>query len=219
MSTSLCHDDAAYVLGALSPAERRTYEAHLAECPKCQQSVREFAGLPGLMTKVGPEDFDSPDEPVPATMLAALLDAVRERRTRQRWIGVLVAAAVFFVAAVSAVAIHGAVSHTDPSAGTTAMSQVVDSPLHASARLSDKPWGTQVDLFCRYDTSIHYGDATRTYALAVTDTAGRTRQIATWKVVRNGVSTISGSVDWHRSDIRRVEITTLDGSPILRLPT
>ena len=31
--------DAAYVLGALSPAERREYEEHLAGCPACQAAI------------------------------------------------------------------------------------------------------------------------------------------------------------------------------------
>ena len=35
--------DAAYVLGALSPAERREFEEHLASCPSCQAAVSELA--------------------------------------------------------------------------------------------------------------------------------------------------------------------------------
>ena len=48
--------DAAYVLGALSPVERREYEEHLAGCPACQAAVSELAGLPGLLAQVPPED-------------------------------------------------------------------------------------------------------------------------------------------------------------------
>ena len=48
--------DAAYVLGALSPAERREFEEHLAGCARCQRSVAELAGLPGLLAQVSPED-------------------------------------------------------------------------------------------------------------------------------------------------------------------
>jgi hypothetical protein len=217
VSNSLCHDDAAYVIGALLPGERRTYEAHLADCASCQHSVRELAGLPGLMTKVRPEDFDRPDEPLPATMLATLLGVVRTRRIRQRWISVAVAAASAFLAAFGAVAITGPVSHTDPLTGSVAMSQLVDSPLHARVRLTARPWGTQVDVLCRYDFSPRYRGAPTTYVLVVTDAAGKTREIGTWRVARQGVSTIVDSVDWDRSDIRQVEIRTLDGSTILRL--
>ena len=48
--------DAAYVLGSLSPAERREFEEHLAGCPACQAAVSELAGMPGLLAQVPPED-------------------------------------------------------------------------------------------------------------------------------------------------------------------
>jgi len=48
--------DAAYVLGALSPAERREFEEHLATCPHCQAAVSELAALPGLLAQVSPAD-------------------------------------------------------------------------------------------------------------------------------------------------------------------
>jgi hypothetical protein len=48
--------DAAYVLGALSPADRREYEEHLASCPACQGAVSELAGIPGLLGQVSPAD-------------------------------------------------------------------------------------------------------------------------------------------------------------------
>ena len=35
--------DAAYVLGALSPAERREFEEHLDECEKCRAAVTELS--------------------------------------------------------------------------------------------------------------------------------------------------------------------------------
>lgn len=48
--------DAAYVLGALSPTERREFEGHLATCSNCQGDVAEIAGLPGLLAQLSPED-------------------------------------------------------------------------------------------------------------------------------------------------------------------
>lgn len=46
--------DAAYVLGALSPTDRRAYERHLAECAACRSAVAELAGLPGLLGTLTP---------------------------------------------------------------------------------------------------------------------------------------------------------------------
>ncbi|MER6939657.1 zf-HC2 domain-containing protein, partial [Nocardioides sp. NPDC000441] len=41
--------DASYVLGALSPSDRRAYERHLAGCSVCHDAVAELAGMPGLL--------------------------------------------------------------------------------------------------------------------------------------------------------------------------
>ena len=40
MSCAFGYDDGAYVLGALSPADRKAFEDHLSTCADCQQSVR-----------------------------------------------------------------------------------------------------------------------------------------------------------------------------------
>ena len=44
--------DAAYVLGALSSADRREFEDHLATCPPCRDALAELAGMPGLLGAV-----------------------------------------------------------------------------------------------------------------------------------------------------------------------
>src|ERR1700727_36085 len=43
---------AAYVLGSLSPTDRREYEAHLSVCPMCNQAVSELSGMPALVSEV-----------------------------------------------------------------------------------------------------------------------------------------------------------------------
>ena len=40
----ICHDDAAYVLGALSSAERREYEDHVDGCPRCGYAYQREGG-------------------------------------------------------------------------------------------------------------------------------------------------------------------------------
>jgi hypothetical protein len=217
--TELCRDDAAYVLGALSPADRRIFETHLGECSVCQRSVRELAGLPGLLTKVRPVDFDVPDEPPPATLLPALVGEVRRRRDRRRWLVGGLAAAAAVVAVVAALGIRGLVQPADQPPTGVAMSQLTETAISARAQLVTKPWGTQIDLLCRYDVASPYGRPRQTYALVVTDDAGRTRQVATWKVLPRGVSTVTGSIGWDRADIAAVEIRTLAGTPVLRLST
>lgn len=102
----LCRDDAAYVLGALSPADRRAYEDHLRDCAACQASVRGLAGLPGLLALTSADVLAGAGEPVPPSVLPAVLDRVVRARRRRRWlVGALAAAAVVvLVVAVGAVA-------------------------------------------------------------------------------------------------------------------
>jgi hypothetical protein len=48
--------DAAYVLGALSPDDRRAYERHLANTPARAAEVAELAGLPGILGKLSADE-------------------------------------------------------------------------------------------------------------------------------------------------------------------
>src|ERR1700756_2165688 len=81
--------DAAYVLGSLSPADRREFEAHLSGCPSCQQAVAELSGMPALLSKLDSQTVASINEAdtspamVPA-LLPSLMPAVRRRRQRSR---------------------------------------------------------------------------------------------------------------------------------------
>ena len=59
-SCPLAHSDAAYVLGALSPAERLEYERHLPTCASCRRSVAQLAGMPGLLARVPVESVEEP---------------------------------------------------------------------------------------------------------------------------------------------------------------
>lgn len=97
--------DAAYVLGALSPADRREYEHHLADCPQCAAAVASFAGLPGILSAVPRETSVELLGPAtlatPATLLPGLVRAARAHRRRAR---TRVAAALALTALAGAVA-------------------------------------------------------------------------------------------------------------------
>jgi anti-sigma factor RsiW len=58
--------DASYVLGMLSPDERRQFEQHLAGCAACQASVAELAGLPGVLSLLTAEEAEALDAPAGA---------------------------------------------------------------------------------------------------------------------------------------------------------
>ncbi len=126
--------------------------------------------------------------------------------------------AAAFAVALLAFGVRAAFFSSSPPAGV-AMSSVRETPVEATAQLTDKPWGTQIQLLCHYDTSPAYGPQPRTYTLVVTDLAGATQQVATWRVVPSGLSKVTASTGWRRADISRLEIRAPDGSPVLRLDT
>ncbi|EWT04080.1 hypothetical protein N864_16220 [Intrasporangium chromatireducens Q5-1] len=68
--------DAAYVLGALSSADRRDYEDHLAGCAPCRDAVAELAGMPGLLGAVSAVEVLAIDTPEPDDIGPAHLAAV-----------------------------------------------------------------------------------------------------------------------------------------------
>jgi carotenoid cleavage dioxygenase-like enzyme len=76
--------DAAYVLGALSDADRGEYEAHLAGCMSCREAVAELSSLAPLLSMAG-DDASVPPCPdlLPSLMakadqrLAAASDSVQ----------------------------------------------------------------------------------------------------------------------------------------------
>ncbi|WP_091315579.1 zf-HC2 domain-containing protein [Amycolatopsis tolypomycina] len=78
--------DAAYVLGALSPGERREYEQHLACCGSCAAAVASFAGMPGILSVVPRETTVELLGPVVprGSLLPGLVRAARTSRRRAR---------------------------------------------------------------------------------------------------------------------------------------
>jgi hypothetical protein len=221
--------DAAYVLGALSPADRRDFETHLKGCPACAGSVSELAGLPGLMSRVSLDQLTEEAEPLPETLLPSLARAVRQQRRRRLvTVGASAAAAACLIA-VGTVAVTGSDSPTrapvtsatsTPSGSANlAFSAVVPSPVTASARLVDMAWGTRVDLTCAYRSSGSYPAKEVPYAMVVIDHSGVAEQVAAWKALPNRELTVVGASSRARRDIAAVEIRTLSGRTILRLST
>ncbi len=212
MTDARCRSDAAYVLGSLPPAERREYETHLAGCADCQASVRDLAGLPGLLGLVTTADLDDPP-PVPESLLPDLVGVIRRRHRLRRRLGIsALGMAAAIVVAVVALQAGAATTHEHPQA----MHPVLASPVHATVALVDKSWGTRVDLRCSYDPGTVW-KTPQSYRLVVTDRTGGSRQVASWLVVPDRISTITGSLDWHLDEISNVTLQRSDGTTVLSL--
>lgn len=222
--------DAAYVLGALSPAERREFEDHLKDCVACSIAVSELAGLPGLMSKVSEEQLTAEAEAPPETLLPSLARAVRRERGRRRLAVGAAGAAAAAVIAVGAAVLAGppdsrvgppvaSPSTTTAGSADLALAAVVPSPVSASARLVEMGWGTRIDLTSSYQAKGYSSTGKSSYSLVVIDRSGAAQQVATWKAVPGRKFTLMGATSLDRENIAVVEIRTMSGRALLRLST
>ncbi|MGB9377002.1 MAG: zf-HC2 domain-containing protein [Mycobacteriales bacterium] len=219
MTCPYSRHDGAYLLGAMSAQERRSYEEHLPGCPTCGSGLNEVAGLPGLLAQLPTELVDGVGPP-PAVLLPTLLRAVEAERRRRRWrirVGAVAAAAAVVAAALLGPAVlQSDGSHTAASATPrqVAMDRVTDLPVRATAALSDRPWGTQVDLRCTYSGEV---DGNRGWVLVALDRAGKAEQIASWAVLPYGEAKVTGSTSLHAADLAAIEVRTTTGVTLLRM--
>lgn len=211
--------DAAYVLGALSAADRAEYEDHLAHCPACRAAIAEIAPTLGLLSRISPERAESllraPDSEAPSPEHRAhvlSLASARARRRRRGWIAGVAAAAAIVVAAV---AVPVVAAQLRPPSTTVALEQVVDAPLEATVSLTDVAWGTRLDMMCDYGTE---GDAPAegwAYALVVVSGDGTESVLSTWRAHPGTTARLSAGTELAASDIAAVEIRAVDSGRVL----
>jgi putative zinc finger protein len=234
------HHDAAYVLGALAPDDRLAFERHLTSCSSCRRSVRELAGMPGLLAQVSAEVVISPPdtEPVPDTLLPRLDREVRRARTRRTWLGAGIAAAVVLIAsAFGAFAINQALDDdappaaapsattstspsSSPDASTLPMDRVGQDVLDADVTLTSVGWGTKLDLTCSYRDDHEYPPPRPwTYVLVVTDRDGQNEHVGTWKALPGKTLSLTSATATPVADIASLEVQLPDGTTVLRTRT
>ncbi len=209
-------EDAAYVLGLLSDAERSAFEAHLATCTACTERVGQLTGLSAALAGLTARDLEDPAPPVPDTLLPGLLRQAATVGRRRRWMvgtlaGVAAASLVALVLVVSLL-VRAPRGGTEP----VAMTAVMATPLTATAALEDVPWGTRIALDCRYAASGSWStDAT--YGLQAVDRNGVVHDLGTWTAHAGAEVTFTSGTALARSDVAMVQITLPDGTPVLRL--
>lgn len=193
MSDSIHEWDGAYVLGALEPAERRRYEEHLAECSACSRSVRELAGLPGILGRLDPDEAlalrDQPEDPAlqdgahRPDRAAGVARRVRRRRRRTRITTAVVLAAVLVVGSIGGWSIVHALQPAPRLVADHALTPVGDSHLSADLTVTSVGWGTRLEWSCDYraTTPLRTGAyAPVSYSLVVHTDTGTTATVATW---------------------------------------
>jgi hypothetical protein len=229
---SLTHSDAAYVLGSLSPTERLDFERHLPGCVTCRRSVAELAGIPGLLSRVSVESVESPApvDPVPSTLLPALVGQVRREQRRRSVLLSLGAAAAVAALAIGAAALqnsandHSQASQPPPTSAIPSpapfqdMDVVVDWGMRAQVSLTPTPAGTSLLVNCTYPKSSGGSHHLYYYKLVAFTADGHSRKIMDWRAGpgqdRRG---LSGTTGLALEDMKKVEVQNDEGTPILRL--
>lgn len=215
--------DAAYVLGALSPADRRSFESHLGTCPFCQDAVAELGGMPALLSQLDPEvvagldptddGLNAADAPSSAS-LPSLLATVRRRRRRAH---LATAAAAAALAIGGFIGIGGHWSPTAPpppsTVATLPMAQVHTALLSSTVSVSDENWGTLIRLqcVCLADSNAPHD----TLALVVVGRDGSRSQLASWVARPGHTATPAGSTAMPADQIGSVQVVAADSGEVL----
>jgi len=217
--------DAAYVLGSLSPVDRREFEAHLSVCPFCTQAVAELSGMPALLSKLDSETVSAingqtAEPPMAPNLLPSLLFAVRRRRHRTRlmtWSSAAAAAVLLTIGVFVGIANHSLTSPTSqtPQASVSAlpMDQVGTKALASTVSLSSQNWGTVIDLRCVCLAPV-YAHHDR-LAMVVVNRDGTHTQLATWVADPGHTATPAGSISTPVGQIASVQVVSADNGKVL----
>ncbi|MBZ2197507.1 anti-sigma factor family protein [Occultella gossypii] len=224
MSTDRYADwDGAYVLGSLSPTERREYEEHLAGCPACRAAVTDLAGMPGLLAQVSAEDARTLLAGMPGPPSEASPDAARTRladepapvtplrpRTRpplrRRLLAVAAAIALVLLGGVGGLALAQRDTAPPTDAIELELTQVDASGVSADVQLTPRPWGTSLGWDCSYPTGQYAPPEDAVYTLTLVDADGARTVAATWTSAGGGASGLSAATDLPTEAIVAVEI-------------
>lgn len=242
MSCEHAHDDGAYVLGALSPAERAAFEAHLAACPRCRNAVAELAALPGLLARLDATSAErvvraaeeaersaAPAEPAEPLQLPRLLAAAaqhrRRDRKRRRWQAALAGLATAGLTVAVGIGV-AAVRHGEsapPPQTQVAMTPMVPAATSSAGRvtaeiaLTGVAGGTRVRVHCTYAGAASPGSTARpyTFRLVAYDNGGEAEQVVSWQAARGQEMSLEGMTRFAPEDLNRLELQRADGSPLL----
>lgn len=197
----------AYVLGALTPDERRRFEEHLDGCALCTAELAELAGIPALLDRLRPEDL----QPVAVTPSPELFDRVSAaaRATaspaprRRRWL--LAAAAVLvLLGAGTGVVVWANGPDGGPVSATAGPVRVI---LDADAQGE----GTVLDITV---SGLRPGETCR---LVAVDSDGGRHPAGEWSVSDDGDGRWRGWADVEREDLREVVVYGENDRELVRL--
>ncbi|GAA1142952.1 zf-HC2 domain-containing protein [Kribbella jejuensis] len=208
--------DAAYLLGALSAKDRRAYEEHLHTCAECSAAVASLAGVPGMLAALPADRAQATVTTEPPNLLAGLARRVqRDRRRRRIRFGAFASAGAVAAAVVGALVIVPLTRDDDSKGDYVVLSQTVSSKLSADARLVPEPWGTTIEISCKYDELATPSERSRGYELYVTDKTGKVQLIASWTSAPGTTVKPAATTKLKRDEIRALDIRSSETGRVL----
>ncbi|MGX7824895.1 anti-sigma factor family protein [Actinokineospora sp. 24-640] len=187
----------AYLLGALDPADRAVFQAHLAGCPVCEAELLRMAPLPGLLQRIDEAEFAEPaPRAEPGRAVAPRGDPL-PIPTRPRLS--LVAVAVAVVVALGGLAAYQALRPPDAPTVTWSATNP-DSGIGADIDLTSRPWGTEVRIRMR---DVPPGKPCK---LVVRARDGSREVAGWWAAGTTAEEEIPGSTSFDIAAIDRVEV-------------
>jgi len=218
--------DAAYVLGSLSSAERRQFEAHMTDCSLCGSAVGELSGMPALLSQLDRDELAAIDdrssvEPFPRrdVLLSSLLTKVSWRQRRSRivtWTAGAAAAAVLAIGVLVGVGCHYRTPVPTPpqaSVSVQPMAQVGTNRLASTVSLTSKQWGTVIlmNCVCLASQNAHHD----TLAMVVVGRDGSHTRMATWVANPGHTAMPAGSTSTPVDQIASVQVVSADDGQVL----
>jgi Putative zinc-finger len=215
-------DDGAYILGALSPAERAAFEQHLPQCPTCRESVAGLAVLPGLLGRLDPATA-APAVTAPPTQLARVLAAAtiqRRAEQRRRTLAAIAAAVTAaMVAVLVGVGVH-LVQNARPAPSAVAYSAMQQTPtrvpIEAEIALTPAEGGTWVAMRCRYgDSGSYEGRRWPVWLVVFPSDGGQAEPIGSWMATAGKEVSYTALTRYRPDQIARVELQGTDQRTLL----
>ncbi|MDF2584968.1 MAG: anti-sigma factor, partial [Mycobacterium sp.] len=160
-----------------------------------------------------------PDPPLRPEVRDQVLDRVRSRRRRSRWvttIAVGVAAALLAVGLVLVIAPETlGLQQGTPPVAMLEMNKINETPINASIALSGYSWGTRIDMACSYGDWGQRDAAAQNLGMVVIGRDGTRTQIATWLGLSGATALPSGNVAMAPHEIASVQLVSADDGKVL----
>lgn len=228
MSCPQLVDSGAYVLGALSPAQRLTFERHMATCAECRGEVNDLAVLPGLLGRIDEPTAVAVGELPPPTVLPGVIAKVHKQRRGRRLVAVAAGLAVACLALVAGLNMPSTTASTTnvpvvaaSSPPAVAMQQMtaVDKgePVTAQIALTPVDSGTRVTMRCQYPRSTDSSwDPEHAFMLfAIPRSGAPAQQVDAWAAHPGQDVSAIGMTAWSIAQIERFELRSSNGNLLL----